>query len=200
MIGRGMSYPLSRPERVILELSLMNNFSDGDGFNEVDSKQVPQWLAQRGLAQEVWLQWVAKLHTEVLPNGPVCGNCGYCLALLSVIGCPCWYSKLGNYHDHVRRWTDDFNAQVLRPLNMFAATQSAVYTENRVADNPNHFRKELSWLTIATTPEEIAELQQEAHAWRFDFQVRRHVHHVCNVNHACLHCRYCHDHFHCYLP
>ena len=125
LLDRDLSYPISRPERVILEFSPMSDLLSGDGFNVVDSKQVPRLLAERGLTQEVWLQWVAKLQSEVLPNGPPLGRFGNCLAIVTLLCCPFYYSRLERYHDCVRRWVDEFNAQVLRPLNMFAATQSA---------------------------------------------------------------------------
>jgi hypothetical protein len=167
-----MSYPLSRPERVIVRFSPISDFSGGDGLFEDDSKQVPAWLAQRGLTQEVWQHWVSKLHSEVLPHGPLCGRCGYCLVTLFVPGCPFWFSKLGDYNDLLRHWTEEFNTLVLRPLNMFASMQSALFKYNRVEEYSKPFYKELSWLAIATTPEEVAELEKESHVWILDFDVR----------------------------
>ncbi len=136
----------------------MSDCSSGDGFNETDSKQVPHLLAERGLTQEVWLQWVAKLRSEVLPRCPPLGQFGNCLAIVTLLGCPFYFSRLGEYHDCVRRWVDEFNAQVLHPLNMFATTQSA-YCQIK------HHRRALTWVAVATTPEEVAALQKEARIW-----------------------------------
>jgi hypothetical protein len=143
----------------------MSSCADGTGFNERDSKQVPAWLAERGLTLEAWLQWVAKLHAEVLPHGPACGESGCMLCCLTLFGLPVWCMQYGRYQDRVRRWIEEFNSQVLQPLNMFAATQTAVYDDGQ---EKSHYHEELSWLAVATTSEEIEELRKEVHVWRFN--------------------------------
>lgn len=115
--------------------------------------------------QEVWLQWVQRLHGDVFPHTPTCGTCGGILAaLLCALPLPCFACQLGRFHDAARAWLDAFNAEALQPLGMYASTQTAVYDESH---GESHYHEELTWLAVATTPDEIEALKSEVHVWRF---------------------------------
>jgi hypothetical protein len=161
---RRISRPVSRDERVIIDFFPLGTCGDGHGFNEQDSMRVPGQLSARGLSHDVWLEWVGKLQTDVLPHGPACGQCGGFWCCLTVFGLPFWCSQWGTFQSRVRQWTDDLNQRVLSPLGMFAATQTAMYDEQH---GNTHYHEELSWLAVATTPDEITALKEEVHIWRY---------------------------------
>jgi len=154
--------PLSRPERIIIDFFPMDLCGPGIGFSEKDSATVPAALADHGITQAVWLDWVDKLKKQVLPNAPCCGGCGCLLSCLL----PCyWCAQNGSYQDLMRGWLVAFNQDVLIPKGLFASIQTAVYDDNNIGKYTHD--EELSWLAIATNPQEIEALKQEVAIWRF---------------------------------
>eukprot|EP00455_Lapot_gusevi_P044814 TRINITY_DN5654_c0_g1_i2.p1 TRINITY_DN5654_c0_g1~~TRINITY_DN5654_c0_g1_i2.p1 ORF type:complete len:228 (+),score=18.44 TRINITY_DN5654_c0_g1_i2:422-1105(+) len=166
--GWAIQRPASRPSRLILDFYPISWCGDGVGLTDHDRARVPPPLLQRGVTQEIWVEWVHKLQTSVQSRTPCCGVFGCLLSATFLFPLICWCHQNNRYQDALSLWLQQFNESVLMPRGMFAATQTAEYDVHYSDGNQSkHYHEEISWLAIATTPEEVEKLRTEPHIWRF---------------------------------
>ena len=119
------------------------------------SLAIPTQLAAKGVTQEEWNGVAGEL---VAVQHSTLGACASGLLLLSIILIPVYCVVRSNYQAHLATWLDKLNSAHLQPRGMLARFQSLTVPRGKST-------QKYSWLAIALTPEESAQLASEPAFW-----------------------------------
>jgi hypothetical protein len=159
--------PASTPNRLILNFDTSRCTQPGTGLWESDMTVVPPSLESRGVTQEQWDRYMAKLVQEVQSRQISITACVTLSLLMIPLPYVCFQQY--RYQEAAQKWVDSLNEEVLVPRGMFAKFQtSEVYVDNNGGKDGGGYSEELSWLAIAVNPEEVQRLKDEPVFWTPD--------------------------------
>lgn len=139
------------------------------GLSQTDLQTVPAQLAENGLSQETWTEWVGKLHDVNSVNLP--GFWDMCVLFVCMLLFPlmflrgkCEQQQDRTWNSRFRKWQGDFN-KVLEPFGIHVKSQSCctVVDSESPEGDPIYSRSVERWLAFAMTPSSCAHLQSEPH-------------------------------------
>jgi len=118
---------------------------------------VPLELKSLGLTDSEWVP-AAKELDRILQESttPVCWMvCAWMFIF------PGFYMirRMNNMQRRVLAWQEEFNSRVLAKHGMYLKTCKAWMQADK-------YREEISWIVVATTPDQVEALKEEAHIWR----------------------------------
>ena len=130
-------------------------------FDSQIDRALPPQLAARGVTQEEWDGIMAELAALQRGAVGVCVTFPMCLTCV-LIPVVCMIGK--KYQTGLLLWLERLNSAHLQPRGMLAKFQTA--TAERVTVGIETDRGSTTWLAIALTPDESAQLAEESGFWR----------------------------------
>eukprot|EP00237_Pycnococcus_provasolii_P003753 CAMPEP_0119205572 /NCGR_PEP_ID=MMETSP1316-20130426/39952_1 /TAXON_ID=41880 /ORGANISM="Pycnococcus provasolii, Strain RCC2336" /LENGTH=262 /DNA_ID=CAMNT_0007201961 /DNA_START=483 /DNA_END=1271 /DNA_ORIENTATION=- len=187
---RELQTPDGRTVRLNILFKHVTCCGEGGGVAESDAKRPPSSLAGR-VDEAAWRDFMGRqLMDTVKLRTDGCGMCLLCftgivftLGLGLLCCCEKWSKEVMEWDAALRDWQRRFNEQVLSPAGAMAKTQSNCVVTGSGRDRQRYIQR---WIAIATTPETIASLQQEAHLYG-DIQSGCCGIHWCDEHQFCVH-------------
>lgn len=142
-----------------------------DPFDDELMRNVPVKLAEKGVSQGEWTEFVQKLKAINATQHSACYeiSCGIlCLPfymMLPCICCPILRRDMMAFDTQLREWQSEFNTRVLEPKGIFCKTQSIcfAYHESKPDGSTEKRRFTERWISFALSAQEAALLREEPH-------------------------------------